>query len=199
MQRGSWRGSQRGSRCVCQRVTAVQVAALPTGSNKDLASPRLVEAALWALARWTDTYGYVAAGPGALEVEEEAPPEPPSAAARLLAPPDVAAAATQTLSAVVAAVTQFPGETALHTVAVERLLHAAVCRPGRSGHLQQARSTHLQDAPAHIACSRCSCRFSRHSPAELFVLDFQRIQSCRMGLCSPPRTSPCTMHIYRCS
>eukprot|EP00892_Ulva_mutabilis_P011196 jgi/Ulvmu1/8449/UM043_0027.1 len=114
-----------------------EVAAMPTGPGKALASPRLMEAALWALARWTDTYGYAAAGPGVLEVEEGGPVESPSAAARLLAPPDVAAAATLTLSAVVACVTQYPGETALHTVAVQRLLRAVVCRPGRSGHLQQ--------------------------------------------------------------
>lgn len=121
-----------------------------------------MESALWALARWTDTYGYAAAGAGVLEVEEGAPEEPPTAAARLMAPPDVAAAATQTLSAIVASVTQYPGETALHQVAVERLLNAVVCRPGRSGHLQQVwlRRVTCMGPPLGPSCAmfRFGCR-----------------------------------------
>jgi hypothetical protein len=123
-----------------------QVAALPTGPNKALASPRLMEAALWALARWADTYDYLAVDWKSLEGSDPGAPGYPAdpfpaahspAAARHLAPQDAAGAAAHTISACVACIMQFPAEVALHEVAVERLLRRVVCQRGRAALLQQ--------------------------------------------------------------
>lgn len=81
-------------------------------------SPRLLEAALWALARWLDTYVL--------------PAEPLHAdsAPQL---PDAGAVLRTALEASAACVMSYPGEVELHTVVVRTLLHTLVKQPARSG------------------------------------------------------------------
>lgn len=127
-------------------MCTIQVSALPTGPNKSLASPRLMEATLGALARWADTYDYLSVDWKMLEGAELGAPGYPAnpfpaastpAAARQLAPQDAAAAATHTISACVACIMQYPAEVALHEIAVERVLRRVVCQRGRAALLQQ--------------------------------------------------------------
>lgn len=107
-----------------------------------------MEAALWALARWADTYDYLAVDWKTLEGSDMGPPGYPAnpypaartpAAAQQIAPQDAAATASHTISACVACIMQFPAEGALHEVAVERLLRRVVCQRGRACLLQQVR------------------------------------------------------------
>ena len=102
-------------------LPCVQVASWPTDDHKrQFASPRLLEAALAAFARWLDTY--------------VAPEEPlPPACAPLSHAEQLPEASVLSLAVhIVAAVLQcYPQEQDLHTVAIRNLLHCLVNRPGR--------------------------------------------------------------------
>ena len=80
-------------------------------------SPRLLEAALWSLARWIDTYIL----PGE--------PLQPDSCPHL---PEAEAVLRTALEASAACVMGFPGELELHTVVVRTVLHALVKQPVRS-------------------------------------------------------------------
>ncbi|PRW50955.1 exportin-4 isoform X1 [Chlorella sorokiniana] len=83
------------------------------------ASPRLVEVAAASLARWADTY----------LMPQEAPGSPALAAAFGAGSPGGGQAAQLLVSLVLAGLTGYPGERALHEVVCGQLLHALVRRP----------------------------------------------------------------------
>jgi hypothetical protein len=110
-----------------QYALGMQVAALPTNpQNRLKASPRLMEAALWALSRWCNTY----IAPETLDPSNDLSDFP--AACAPLVPSDPAAAISHALTSLAVCLSNYPSETSLHRIAVSDLLRVLVCRPKRS-------------------------------------------------------------------
>lgn len=131
---------------------SLQVPVLVTNADmRPKLSPRLLEAALWAFARWLDTY-VLPAEP--FESQRSRPDD-----VSLPALPDTNDVLRTALEASAACMTTYPGEYALHSVAVRHVLRILVSHPARIAAVtQQVRCSPTQ----RRGIQKLECDFSQY-------------------------------------